>query len=81
MKPTVEKQVAAEEDGSDSEDSDEEVDLMPSIDDLYQIYSDRYAQVADEEDLTSSEINDDEEVFPVDKQQLMKLMSEEEDSE
>jgi hypothetical protein len=78
VKPALEKHVDTEEDESD--DSVEEVDFMPSMDDLYQIYNNRYPQLADEEESTSSEIDDDEEMFPMDKQQLMNLMSEQDDS-
>lgn len=78
VKPALENQIDTEEDESD--DADEEADLMPSMDDLYQIYNDRYTQLADEEESTSSETNDDEEMFPIDKQQMIKLMLEQDDS-
>ena len=78
VKPAFENQIDTEEDESD--DADEEADLMPSMDDLYQIYNDRYTQLADEEESASSETTDDEEMFPVDKQQMLKFILEQDDS-
>jgi len=59
---------------------DEDIDYIPTMDDLYEIYGDKYAQLADDEDL-SPESNDDDYILPVSAQQLMRYLAEQEESD
>jgi len=62
-------------------DDNEDVEFTPTIDDLYEIYGDKYAQLAGSDEESSSEINDDEYILPINTQQLMKYLAEQEESD
>jgi hypothetical protein len=64
---------------NDDDEDDEDIEFMPTLDELYQAYGDKYAQLADDEE-SSSEISDDDYILPINKQQLMKYLSEQYDS-
>lgn len=49
------------------------------MDELYELYGDKYIQLADDEE-SSSEVNDDEYILPISTQQLMKYLDEQEES-
>jgi len=61
-------------------DDDEDIEYMPTIDELYEIYGDNSAQLPDDEE-SSSEVNDDEYILPISTQQLMRYLAEQEESD
>jgi hypothetical protein len=64
-------------DGTDADD-EENIDFIPSLDDLYEIYGDKYAQVPDDEESSSESIDDY--ILPISKQQLLNYLAEQEES-
>ena len=80
----VESAAIASTDDAENE-NDDNTDMMPSIEDLYQIYNGGYAQQADEdEDEDSeeslSEMNDDDYILPISEQQWMQYLAEQQES-
>jgi hypothetical protein len=75
----VESHVTKQNDDLVGNDDEEGFDFIPTLDDLYEIYGDKYAQLADDEE-TSSEVNDDEYILPISTQQLMRYLDEQEES-
>jgi len=69
----VELDIEKQNNNDDDVDSGEDYEFMPTIDDLYQIYNDKYEQLADDE--VSSETNDDY-ILPIRKQNLMRYLAE-----
>jgi len=59
---------------------DDDTEFLPTLDELYEIYSDKYAQLADDEE-SSSEIDDDEIIIPVSREQLIRYLAEQEESD
>ncbi|CAM2696615.1 unnamed protein product [Rotaria socialis] len=69
---------------SESEDSadddDEDIDFLPIINDLYDVYGNKYNQEP-EDDESSSELADNEYVLPMTREQLIRYFAEEEDND
>jgi len=79
-RPEVEKvETHVEKQNDDVADDDEDIEFMPTIDDLYEIYGDKYAQVPDDEE--SSSESTDEYILPISKQQLLRYLAEQEESD
>jgi len=64
----------------DDVDDDENIDFIPTLDDIYEVYGNKYAQVPDDEE-SSSELIDDDYILPISKQQLMNYLAEQEESD
>jgi hypothetical protein len=75
----VESHIEKQNDDLVDDDDDEDIDFTPTLDDLYEIYGDKYAQLADDGE-SSSEINDDDYILPISRQQLMRYLDEQEES-
>ncbi|UJR35370.1 hypothetical protein I4U23_028127 [Adineta vaga] len=70
----------------DSYDEDnEDLELTPTIEDLYDMYNDKYIQIPDNDDETSSEIIDDEDddemMLPINREDLLKYLEAQEENE
>ncbi|CAF0722455.1 unnamed protein product [Rotaria sordida] len=72
----VEAHLSKESDNID----DDDTDFSPIVDDLYEIYGNKYNQEPDDEE-SSSEFIDNEYLLPINRQQLMRYFAEEEDSD
>ena len=75
--------IASTEDAENEDDDNTE--MMPSIEDLYQIYNGGYAQLADEDEdedneESFSEMNDDDYILPISEQQWMQYLAEQQES-
>ncbi len=81
-RPPVEKVESHIEKANDDsvDDDDEDVDFTPTLDDLYEIYGNKYAQLADDEEASSEDVADDEYFLPISTQQLMRYLAEQEES-
>ena len=81
----VESNPMASTDDNDNED-DDNTEMMPSIEDLYQLYNGEYAQQADEDEEEDnneeslSEMNDDDYILPISEQQWMQYLAEQQES-
>jgi hypothetical protein len=78
-RPEVEKVEPHIEKQNNEINDEEDIDFMPTLEDLYEIYGDKYAQLADDEE-SSSEINDDEYILPISTPELMRYLAEQEES-
>jgi hypothetical protein len=79
-RPPVEKVESHVEKSNDDSD-DEDFDFTPTLEDLYQIYGDRYPQLADDEESSSEDPADDEYILPVSTQELLRYLAEQEESD
>ncbi len=81
-RPPVEKVESHIEKANDDsvDDDDEDVDFTPTLDDLYEIYGNKYAQLVDDEEASSEDVADDEYFLPISTQQLMRYLAEQEES-
>jgi hypothetical protein len=78
-RPAVEK-VESHVSNTNDDSNDEDFDFTPSLEDLYQIYGNRYAQLADDEESSSEGLADDDYYLPISTQQLLKYLAEQEES-
>jgi len=77
--PQIESNVDQQNDDDDNN-NNEDIEFVPTIEDLYRIYGDRYAQLVDDDEESSSEMNDDDDddyILPINNQQLMQYLEEE----
>ncbi|CAF0762092.1 unnamed protein product [Rotaria sp. Silwood1] len=72
----IESHFSTESDDAD----DEDVEFIPLIDDLYEMYANKYDQEPDDEE-SSSELVDNEYLLPINRQQLLRYFAEEENSD
>jgi len=82
-RPSVEKvesHIQKQNDDLAAGNDEDDTDFIPTLDDLYEIYGDKYAQLADDEE-SSPEMNDDEYILPISTQQLMRYLAEQEESD
>ena len=79
-RPPVEK-VESHVSNTNDESDDEDIDFTPTIEDLYQLYGGRYAQLADDEESSSEGLADDDYILPISTQQLLRYLAEQEESE
>ncbi|CAF0759898.1 unnamed protein product [Adineta steineri] len=80
----VEPLISTSNDESSAEDESEELELMPTIDEVYEIYNNnnnKYAQVSnDDDDESSSETLDDGDYFlPISRDQLVRYLANEDE--
>ena len=64
----------------DDEDQAQEIDFMPTFEDIYDLYSDKYAQGADDENLSNEDINDEDYILPISEQEILRYLAEQEES-
>ena len=77
----VESHVVKPTNTFDDEDDEEEFDFVPTLEDIYEFYGDKFAQAADEDDDSSFEsTNDADYILPIGEQQLLRYLAEQEES-
>jgi len=78
----VESHIGGKNNGlhDDGDDEEEEIDFMPTLEDIFETYGDKYAQLADDEE-SSLEGSDDEYILPVSEQELLRYLADQEESD
>jgi hypothetical protein len=64
---------------SNDDEDEQDIGFMPTIDELNEIYGDKYAQIPNDEESSSELI--DEYILPISKQELLKYLAEQEEND
>lgn len=84
LKPTVEKvESHIQRENNNIDEEEQEFESNPTLEDLVELYGDKYAELFndDDDEESSSEFNDDDEyLLPVDTEELLRYLEEQDES-